>query len=71
MSPSSVVSEVEVGLECVEATGPRGAERCEPVVDLHERLGDEAVDAALCVPAHSDETQRSDQLRVIVEPFVS
>ena len=46
---------VEVGFEGVEAASPRLPERGEPVVDLHQRLGHQPVEAALGVLAHRDE----------------
>ena len=47
-----------MGLERVEPPVPGFPERRQPVVDLHQRFGDEAVHASLRVLAHEDRIER-------------
>ena len=56
---------LQVVFEGVEAVGPVAAVRLEPARDLGERLGAEAVPAALAVRAHLDEPGLAQHLEVL------
>src|SRR4051794_12734652 len=56
---------VEMALERVEVGGPEAAERSEPLVHLHERLGPQAIQTTLGLDTRLDEAGVTEHAQVL------